>query len=129
MSTMATAPSKPTAIRSGPYPPAPAHLAGRPQIVTLCGSTRFRAEFDHANRQLTLSGAIVLAPGVYGHAETVDTSAYKPDLDQLHRHKIALADYIVIINPDGYLGTSTRAEIAYAHELGKPIHYTHPAGT
>ncbi|MEV5899421.1 hypothetical protein [Streptomyces sp. NPDC052127] len=28
--------------------------------------------------------------------------------------------------PGGYIGDSTRREIAYAHSLGKPIRYTHP---
>ncbi len=28
--------------------------------------------------------------------------------------------------PDGYIGDSTRAEIAYARNLGKPIRFTHP---
>jgi hypothetical protein len=93
--------------------------------VVLCGSTRFRTEFEHLTRELTLAGVIVLGPGVFGHVESVDTSAAKPALDLLHRRKIDLADYAVVINPGGYIGESTRAEIAYAHAAGKPLHYTH----
>jgi hypothetical protein len=35
----------------------------RPQIVCLCGSTRFAQEFRVVNRDLTLAGAIVVNPG------------------------------------------------------------------
>uniref|UniRef100_A0AAU2K2C1 Uncharacterized protein n=1 Tax=Streptomyces sp. NBC_00049 TaxID=2903617 RepID=A0AAU2K2C1_9ACTN len=28
----------------------------------------------------------------------------------------------------GYIGDSTRAEIAYAHQLGRPVRYTDPVG-
>jgi hypothetical protein len=47
-------------------------------------------------------------------------------LDDLHRHKIDLADEVLIVNPDGYIGDSTRSEIDYARARGKPVRYTHP---
>ena len=44
-------------------------MIGKYKVVTLCGSTRFKETFERENRRLTLEGYIVLAPGVFGHAE------------------------------------------------------------
>ncbi len=96
----------------------------RPRIVALCGSTRFKADFERANRNLTLGGHIVLAPGVFGHADGIELSeASKTALDALHLRKIDLADEVIVVCPNGYLGESTKREIAYAERTGKPISY------
>jgi hypothetical protein len=96
----------------------------RPRIVVLCGSTRFKADFERVGRSLTLHGRIVLAPGVFGHADGIELSAAtKEALDALHLRKIDLADEVMVINPGGYIGDSTHAEIAYAERTGKPISY------
>ncbi|MGO3797455.1 MAG: hypothetical protein ACTJGR_10110 [Pauljensenia sp.] len=42
-------------------------MSDRPEIVCICGSTRFAEEMFAANRDLTLAGSIVLAPGVFAH--------------------------------------------------------------
>ncbi len=99
----------------------------RPPVVCLCGSTRFRSEFDAVNRRLTLAGHIVLAPGVFGHAEGVTIpESDKVALDALHLDKIDLADAVFVVNPGGYIGASTAAEIDYATRLGKRIGYLEP---
>ena len=98
----------------------------RPPIVCLCGSTRFRDEFARVNRDLTSEGHIVLAPGVFGHSGDPMTDEQKRRLDDLHRRKIDLADSVYVVNPGGYVGPSTRSEIAYAAERGKPIDYLEP---
>lgn len=96
----------------------------RPRRVCLCGSTRFRAEFDVANRALTLAGCIVLAPGVFAHSDgTPITEAEKTALDALHLAKIDLADEVFVVNPGGYIGASTANEIGYAIKAGKPVRY------
>lgn len=96
----------------------------RPEVVCLCGSTRFRAEFETVNRRLTLAACIVLAPGVFGHAEGVVVDEEdKVALDRLHLAKIDLADRVFVVNPRGYVGDSTRAEITYATSLGKSVDY------
>ena len=93
----------------------------RPEVVCLCGSTRFRQHMQEVNRDLTLGGAIVLAPGVFAHAGDRVTTGQKLLLDRLHRVKISLADRVVVVAPGRYIGESTRAEIAYANRLGKPV--------
>jgi hypothetical protein len=95
-----------------------------PLITVLCGSTRFREAFHEANRMLTLMGHIVLAPGVFGHSgDQPPTDEQKAALDTLHLRKIDIADGVFVINPGGYIGDSTRAEIAYAEHTGKPVQY------
>ena len=76
-----------------------------------------------ANRELTLSGIIVLAPGEMSGSVTEDQKAV---LDALHLRKIDLADRILVVNPGGYIGESTSREIAYARAAGKPVSFTHP---
>lgn len=95
----------------------------RPEIVCICGSARFMAEMRAANRDLTFAGAIVVAPS---EADESPTREQKAALDALHLRKIDLADRVLIVNPGGYVGESTRREIAYAKAVGKPITYTDP---
>ena len=100
-------------------------MTDRPEIVCLCGSTRFKDEFARVNAELTLSGAIVLAPGVFAHADsTTITEEQKARLDCLHLHKIDLADRVVVVDPGGYVGESTRREIAHARDTGTPVAFT-----
>jgi hypothetical protein len=101
----------------------------RPRIVCLCGSTRFYEQFQQANYDLTMQGEIVLSVGFYpyvtaerGHGEGVGhDSGQKVVLDDLHKRKIDLADYVYVVSADGYFGDSTAGEIAYAQQHGKPV--------
>jgi hypothetical protein len=103
----------------------------RPEIVCICGSTRFVDEMRAANRDLTFAGVIVVAPGVFPRAddhqadETI-TDEQKTALGALHLRKIDLADRVLVVNPGGYIGESTSREIAYARATGKPISFTDP---
>src|SRR3954453_15967785 len=95
-----------------------------PSIVTICGSTRFRAEMAAANRELTLAGYIVLAPGVFGHDGDEITGRQKLALDELHLRKIDLARWIYAVSDvSGYYGESTQKEIEYARAAGKEVHF------
>lgn len=101
----------------------------RPPVAVLCGSTRFRADIEAANHDLTLQGYIVLAPGVFVHTlpEGVEIDdEEKEALDRLHLRKIDMADVVMVLNPGGYIGRSTTTEIAYANSLGKPVLYSEP---
>jgi hypothetical protein len=95
----------------------------RPEIVCICGSTRFVEEMRAANRDLTLAGVIVVAPG---EADGLITDEQKAALGALHLRKIDLADRVLVVNPGGYVGESTSREIAYARATGKPISFTDP---
>lgn len=106
--------------------------SGMPKVITLCGSTRFKDQFILANRDLTLKGNIVISVGLFGKTDmpdydwTTGATDLKRMLDELHLRKIDLADEIFVINPNGYIGESTRNEIKYAMETGKPVNYLEP---
>jgi hypothetical protein len=90
-------------------------------VITLCGSTRFKEDFERVNRELTLAGNIVISVGAFGHSGDVFTEEQKVMLDDIHKRKIDMADAIYVINKGGYIGSSTRSEIQYAREHGKQI--------
>lgn len=100
-------------------------MIGNYKIITLCGSTRFRDEFFEVQKQLTLKGYIVISVGLFGHSgdQEVWTDGTKEMLDDMHLRKIDLADEIFVVNPGGYIGASTRSEIAYAKANNKKVNY------
>lgn len=105
---------------------APRKLLCWPEIICLCGSTRFYEAFRQANLRETLAGKIVLSIGCDTKSDAdlfgvEDTVALKVRLDWLHKRKIDLADTILILNVNGYIGASTKSELEYAKRLGKRI--------
>ena len=102
----------------------------KPKVVTLCGSTRFRDEFQIANYEESIKGNIVLSVGFYLHQpETIHaqelgcTPEQKIAQDDLHKRKIDLSDEVLVLNIGGYIGESTASEIAYAEKIGVPVRY------
>jgi hypothetical protein len=95
------------------------------KIITLCGSTKFKAEFIEVQKRLTLEGNIVISVGLFGHSgdSEVGSDSTKMMLDDMHKRKIDLADEIFVINVDGYIGSSTRSEIEYALKTNKSVKY------
>ena len=93
-------------------------------IITLCGSTRFKNEFLKLAKELTLRGNIVFYPILFSHSENkrYDEETLKM-LSEIHKCKIEMSDEIFVINKDGYIGESTKEEIKYAKDLGKRISY------
>ena len=103
----------------------------KPTIVCLCGSTRFHQEWLEATYNETMQGRIVLGVAFYPHGkehgETIGcTPEQKLMLDELHRHRIDLSDEILVLNVGGYIGESTRTEIAWAWALGKKVRWLEP---
>jgi len=76
-------------------------------------------------KRLTLDGCIVISVGLFGHSG--DDDVWKPGvkemLDDMHLRKIDMADEIFVINVGGYIGESTKREIAYAEQKGKKVNY------
>lgn len=102
----------------------------KPKLVCLCGSTKFYEEFMQANYEETMAGRIVLSVGFFmhrpetAHAETLGcTPEQKIKLDELHKRKIDLADEVLVIDKNGYIGASTLGEIEYAKAHFKVIRY------
>lgn len=99
-------------------------------VVTLCGSTRFKNEFEEAQKKLTLDGNIVISVGLFGHSGDDEVWENMPEdtrtetkhmLDDMHKRKIDMADSIYVVNPEEYIGKSTWSEICYARMIGKRI--------
>ena len=100
-------------------------MVGEYKVITLCGSTRFKDEFIATQKRLSLEGCIVISVGLFGHSgdEEVSRPGVKEMLDDMHLRKIDMADEVMVINPGGYIGQSTRREIEYAKSVGKPVNY------
>ena len=108
---------------------APQSAEGEAKVITLCGSTKFEAEFAEVNQRLTMEGCVVISLGMFSLPDlpdydwTADSSDLKGRLGGVHFQKIRMADEVYIVDPGGYVGESTRREIAYAESLGKPVRY------
>jgi len=103
-------------------------------VVCLCGSSRWPELHHRVMMEETLAGNIVIPLGLYGHADYPpgakaatndgdEATAVKQMLDRLHYQKIDLSDEIIVVSDDGYFGSSTRREIAYAQAQGKRVRY------
>ena len=103
-------------------------MVGKYKVITLCGSTRFKGAFMETQKRLTLDGNIVISVGLFGHSgdDEVWIEGTKEMLDDMHKRKIDMADEIFVINPGGYIGSSTRSEIDYAKDNGKKVIYMEP---
>lgn len=100
-------------------------MVGKYKVITLCGSTKFKDDFIREQKRLTLEGNIVISVGLFGHSgdDEVFTEGVKEMLDDMHKRKIDMADEIFVINKNGYVGSSTKSEIEYAHNHGKVVRY------
>lgn len=92
-------------------------------IITLCGSIRFKEEFLKVKEKLTLEGNIVFIPNFFKDFKGEISIEMKKMLDEMHRQKIDLSDEIYVINVNGYIGESTKSEIEYAISNGKKVKY------
>lgn len=100
----------------------------RPPIVCLCGSSRFVDQMAVLAWELEKEGAIVLSlhllPTWYEGIQQdhqAEAEGVAEHMDALHLKKIEMADRVIIVDPGGYIGDSTRREIAYAESVGKPV--------
>lgn len=98
--------------------------ARRPRRICLCGSTKFKAAYHEWNARLTLEGHVVLSIAVWAHADQLDpTEEQKTLLDRVHKAKIDACDEIFVLDVGGYVGSSTKSEIEWAENSGKPVRY------
>ena len=105
--------------------------------MCLCGSTRFWRDYQEMADLETRAGKIVLSVGCFVHPNALPsmpaaglqrevTSEQKRQLDALHLEKIEMADEVLFLNRDGYMGESTLAELAHARKLRKRIRFLEP---
>ena len=101
---------------------------GLPRIICLCGSTRFVETWISEYQRLSDEGNIVLTVARMPPRPNLQNEEpeLKSRLDDLHLRKIDLADEIFVLNVDGYIGSSTSREIAYAEAHSKVVNYLEP---
>lgn len=94
------------------------------KVITLCGSTKFKEQFDQTNAFLTLQGNIVISVAFFEQTEGFEKTKEQADiLGEVHFRKIDISDEIFVIDVNGYIGDSTKKEIEYAEKKGKVIRY------
>lgn len=94
------------------------------KIITVCGSLKFKNEMIEVAEKMELRGNCILVP-IY--PTNPDKDAYTDKeadiLGQMHKERIKLADAILVVNVNNYIGSSTKSEIEYAKKLNKEIIY------
>ena len=99
-------------------------------IITLCGSSKFKAAWYHYAAAIEHAGHSVFAMHTFHHADGIDYHEHeKVLLDLGHLHKIVESDAIFVVDhpdPDNpqeglYIGASTRREIEWALLNGKQV--------
>lgn len=114
----------------------------KPQIITFCGSSRFVSLMAVMMWEFEKQGCICMGlhllpydyceqkgytPDENGHIHHIgEQEGIEDAMDTLHFKKIDMSDSIYVVNLDGYIGSSTAREIAYAKHLGKRIMYHEP---
>jgi hypothetical protein len=102
--------------------------------VTLCGSTRFKEQFEEWNHKLALAGHTVYSLSMFAREasdvgkESLHTinEQEKITLDLVHLDKIINSDAIVVIDVEGYTGFSTKREIQWARMQNKKVFWITP---
>ncbi len=103
--------------------PIPSWYSGaKGKIITLCGSIKFCEDFEREKARLTAEGQMVLSVERFDLPKDIDESQIRL-LKEIHKRKIDVSDEIFVVNKGGYVGESTRAEIAYAESKGKGVRY------
>lgn len=95
------------------------------KIITVCGSLKFYKEMMEITEKVELQGNCMLTP-IYNPAKASKDDFTEEEslmLDKMHKERIKLADAILVVNVDGYIGSSTQKEIEFAKSLNKEIMY------
>ena len=94
------------------------------KVITICGSYKFKKEMINIAEKLTLEGNCVLMPNELSRNSKDDYTLEEAlMIDKMHKEKIKLSDSILVVNVNGYIGSSTKSEIEYAKNLNKEIMY------
>lgn len=100
----------------------------RPRVVCICGSVRFKEEMMLWACYWSSLNYVMVMPHCFTHEKFHDTknrSAVKTkrQLDILHFTKIAMSEFVFVVDVDGYVGESTSREIRFARKRNIPVKY------
>lgn len=95
------------------------------KIITVCGSMKFYKEMMDITEKMELEGNCMLVPIYNPNRPSKDFFTLEEGLilDKMHKERIKLSDAILVVDVDGYIGTSTKNEIEFAKTLDKEILY------
>lgn len=90
--------------------------------ITLIGSIKNGGEamMEIYNR-LTLRGNLVMLP--YMGVVPEDADDMIEQLHDIHREKMRIADFVVVVDQNGYIGKDTQAKIKWCENHGKQVIY------
>jgi len=95
------------------------------KVIAVIGSSKFKDQQLGIAQRETLKGNVALVTGFWHHVDKVPiTDEQKARLDELTLYKVKIADEVIVVNPNGYVGQSTKEQIAFAKASGKPVSYT-----
>lgn len=97
-------------------------------VVLLIGSAKFKEVFLEVEEKLALRGYLVFTPSVYNQSGEVPGCGVetKKILDTAAKMKVCRSDIVIVIDKDGYIGSSTKKQIEWAELLNKPVlYYSH----
>lgn len=94
------------------------------KVITVCGSLKYIKEMMEITEKMGLEGNCMLTP-VYPVKTSKDlyTEEELKTAREMHLERIKLADAILVVDVDNYIGSSTKKEIEYAKSLNKEILY------
>jgi hypothetical protein len=97
--------------------------------ITLCGSTKFKQEFELTNRLLTKRGHLVYSVSWYSHSGDEVSKDLHERLDLIHLMKIKDSDAICLVGHDHskdhgiYVGNGLKREMLWAILNDKKVLY------
>lgn len=94
------------------------------KIITVCGSYKYEKEMKEITEYMALQGNCMITPiDLCKPNKEAYTKEQAIMFDKMHKEKIKLADAILVVNVNGYIGKSTKSEIEFAKSLNKEILY------
>lgn len=94
------------------------------KVITVCGSYKFKKEMVEIAEKMTLKGNCMIMPN---DLTKTGKDSYTQDeiimIDKMHKEKIKISDAILVVDVNGYIGSSTKSEIDFAKSLNKEILY------
>ncbi len=92
------------------------------EVITICGSMKFKNDMLILAEELAIKGYCVLTP-VFEVKERSVTKDQLQKMREAHFKRIELSDSILVMNVDGYIGENTKLEIQYAKSINKKVLY------
>jgi hypothetical protein len=93
-------------------------------VVAIVGSSRFKDLILEYGKKFNLQGDIAIHSDVFTGADGYDITPEQVKLCVANGHRrIVMCDQLFVVNPNGYIGESTREEIEYAESIGREVVY------